>query len=546
MHSIVEINKLKNYILPNGVYSNIRANSRCVHAHFPDIYDKIKDNYHTKLYMLLYGINDIPICKNLNCENKVKLENIGAGFRSYCSRKCLSEHQKTDKLFAEKIRQTHLRNSPLKEKYPDLNIKLDSSNRNYFLINDYCEHGEIKLYSSTFQKLYNSKTNLCQKCKDEIFENYIPKNDDIIKFYETFEDFYLKNRYLFNEKWFKRFYPKEYKIILMWSEHLKNVSLSEAIYLFKNKMKNRPLCTNCEKNETHFNYSSLSYTNFCNSYACIKNTSIGEIHIYEYISSIYNAQHKFYLNKNEFDIYVKDKKLAIEFNGLYWHGEKNQTNKNYHYEKWKLCNDNGIKLITIWEDDWNNKQDLVKSMLRNQLGLNENKIYARKTKIKEIFYNDTKQFLKDNHIQGNCQSSIRLGLYYENELVSLMTFGKRNIGKKTQFELLRFCNKQNTSVAGGASKLFKHFVDNYNPFKVVSYANLDISDGSLYETLGFENKGHTGVNYWWVKDKQKFHRNNFMKHKLVSKGSDINKTADEIMRERGYYKIYGNGNLKYE
>jgi len=90
----------------------------------------------------------------------------------------------------------------------------------------------------------------------------------------------------------------------------------------------------------------------------------------------------------------------------------------------------------------------------------------------------------------------------------------------------------------------KHFVDTYKPSQVISYANLDISNGKLYDTLGFKNEGHTGVNYWWAKDKR-YHRSNFMKHILVKEGADPKKTADEIMKERKYFKIFGSGNLKY-
>jgi len=539
-------NKLKEYVYPNGVYSHIRANSKNVKKYFPEVYEKIKDNYATNLYMLCNNITKIPKCLNPNCNNEVKLKNIGGGFRHYCSKKCISEHQKIDKSFSKKISKTHLNKSILRKKYSDLNISVDKNNRNYYIIKNYCHHSDIRIYSSTFLKLYNNNINLCQKCKNEIIENYIPTQEDIFKFQKQFNTFYLKYRYLFNEKWFKRFYPKEYKMIILWSSHLENVSLSEAIYLFKHNLKNRPKCSICNKNFSSFNHSTLSYTITCKSSSCLKNSSKGELELYNFLKIIsLNVNHKFFLNKNEFDIFFPDKNIAIEFNGLYWHGEKVQRNKNYHYNKWELCQDNRIKLITIWEDDWYNKQDLIKSMLRNQLGLNKNKIYARKTEIKEVNFKDAKEFLENNHIQGYAQSSVRLGLYYNNELVSLMTFGKRNIGKKTQFELLRFCNIKNTSIVGGASKLFHFFIKNYNPEEIISYANLDISNGNLYEILGFKNLGHTGVNYWWVKDKIKFHRSKFMKHKLVAEGADPKKTENEIMREKGFYKLYGLGNLKY-
>jgi len=131
-----------------------------------------------------------------------------------------------------------------------------------------------------------------------------------------------------------------------------------------------------------------------------------------------------------------------------------------------------------------------------------------------------------------------------------MTFGKKRMILKSkssdnEYELLRFCNKLNTSVIGGASKLFSYFKENYKPNSIVSYANCDISSGKLYNILGFKEIKYTGLNYWWVKDKR-YNRSNFMKYKLVKEGADPNKTEEEIMKDSGYSKIYGIGNLKYE
>ena len=127
--------------------------------------------------------------------------------------------------------------------------------------------------------------------------------------------------------------------------------------------------------------------------------------------------------------------------------------------------DAGIRLVHIFEDEWYFKQEIVKSMISNILGKTKRKIYARKCKIKEVGRFEKKLFLDKNHIQGDVVTNINIGLYYEGELVSLMCFGKRrvNLGKKTtnegEYELLRFCNLLNTSVIGGASKLFKYFID---------------------------------------------------------------------------------------
>ena len=160
---------------------------------------------------------------------------------------------------------------------------------------------------------------------------------------------------------------------------------------------------------------------------------------------------------------------------MWWHNELNKD-KNYHLSKTEECEKQGIQLIHIWEDDWLYKKDIVKSIILNKL--NKNKIiYARKCKIKEIKNDLYRKFLDDNHIQGYINSKIKIGLFYDDELVSLMTFGNRRVamGKKStnddEYELLRFCNKLNTNIIGGASKLFKYFIDTYKPEEITTYAD---------------------------------------------------------------------------
>ena len=257
------------------------------------------------------------------------------------------------------------------------------------------------------------------------------------------------------------------------------------------------------------------------------------------------------LNGKELDIYLPDLKLAFEFNGLYWHNELNK-NKNYHLNKTELCKEKGIQLIHIWEDNWIYKQNVVKSMILNKLGKTPNKIYGRKTEVKEVSDNKIiKEFLIENHLQGFVGSKIKLGLYYENELVSLMIFGKRRVSmaKKTtnidEYELLRFCNKLNINIIGGASKLFKYFIEKYNPKEIITYADRSHSDGKLYEQLGFNFVSKTSPNYYYIIDNLRKHRFNFRKDKLIKEGSNSNKTEHEIMLDRNIYRIYDSGNLKY-
>lgn len=540
-----EISLLKEYIYPNGVYRNTRSNSASIKKRFPVIYESIKDNYHTKIYILCNDIKEIPKCKNPSCNNNVSLKNIGAGFRDYCSKKCLGEHQKVDKKFAEKISKTITRkcNEKLEKKY-NLKIKHSIKDKNFYTINDYCTHSPFDIYRSVFNKLYTQNKCLCIKCNEELVNNYKPSKNEIKKFQKESPLFYKKYSLTLNKKWFLINFPKEYKIILTWSKHITDASLSERIFLFRNEMKKRPLCEICNKRELIYKSSYEGYTRTCTSPSCYKNSSLKEIEVYNFLKKInLSTTHKHYINGTEYDIIVKNKNLLIEFNGLYWHSDKFKE-KNYHFNKYKLAKENGYDLVIIWEDDWNHKQDIIKSILNYKVYSQKININGRECIIKEI--KDTKKFLNENHLQGWCQSSINLGLYYNNELVSLMTFGKRSLNKLNEYELLRFCNKINTNVRGGASKLFKYFIKNFNANKIISYASCDYSNGNLYKILGFKEIRHTGINYWWADSEFKYHRSNFMKYKLVKEGYDSNKTENEIMRERDFYKIYGVGNLKYE
>lgn len=247
----------------------------------------------------------------------------------------------------------------------------------------------------------------------------------------------------------------------------------------------------------------------------------------------------------ELDILIKEKNLAIEYNGLYWHSEQRKNDTEYHRNKTNMCNEKGIQLIHVWEDDWCYKNLIIKSIILNKLNLIADKIYARKCVIKLVNNEDKNNFLENNHIQGKCNSKINMGLYYGYELVSLMTFGNRRINSKSEFELLRFCNKINTHVIGSATKLFKYFLEHYKYDVITSYSDNSMFNGDLYKILGFEFVHQTNTNYWWVVDGMRKHRFNYNKKRLVKMGYDKNKSESQIMSELGYYKIWGCGQTKW-
>jgi len=274
-----------------------------------------------------------------------------------------------------------------------------------------------------------------------------------------------------------------------------------------------------------------------------KSTSKGEIELKDFI-----IQNNLKIEENTYsiipplslDIYIPSLKIALEYNGVYWHSEL-YKHRDYHLNKTELCNENGIKLLHVWEDDWNYKNEIIKSMILNQLNIYSNKIYARKCSIVEV--NDIKiikKFLNENHIMGYSHSNIKLGLYYNNELVSLMIFGK----KRNDMELIRFCSKINYNVIGGASKIFNYFIKNFVFNKIISYSDSSFYDGKLYSNLGFKMELKSKPTYHWLIGDIRKHRFNYNKKNLKEYDTN-NKTEKEIMNSLGYNRIWNCGTKKW-
>ena len=289
---------------------------------------------------------------------------------------------------------------------------------------------------------------------------------------------------------------------------------------------------------------------------CTHNVSNQEKEIREYIESLgfktKTSDRKTLTDTKELDLIIPSKKIAIEFDGLYWHCENMKPDKKYHLNKTLECDKKGLRLIHIFEDEWIYKKEIVKSRLCSILGVNKNRIHARKCEIREVDNKTCEKFLNENHIQGNVNSAVRYALYYNDEIVSIMTFGKlrKNMGQRknieNRYELLRFCNKLYTTVKGGASKLFTHFIRKHNPYIVLSYADRRWNTGKVYEIMGFEFSHFSEPGYFYIVGQQRVNRFRYRKNVLVKEGYDKNKSEHEIMKERGIYRIYDCGTMVYK
>lgn len=254
----------------------------------------------------------------------------------------------------------------------------------------------------------------------------------------------------------------------------------------------------------------------------------------------------------ELDFYLPEKKIAFEINGLYWHSENgNGIYKNYHLNKTKGCFAHGIRLIHIFENEWRDKSDILKSVIKTILNCNNTKIfYARKCKIKEVSPADKNTFLNNNHLQKEDKSSIKLGLYLNEDLISIMTFNKKSrFDSSVEWELSRFCNLKDTIVVGGASKLFSYFINTYHPKSIVSYSDRRFFSGEIYKILNFQFVKNTQPSYHYISPdyKNTFNRMNFQKHLLHKKLQlfDCNLTEWENMKNNGWDRIWDCGNSKW-
>lgn len=256
----------------------------------------------------------------------------------------------------------------------------------------------------------------------------------------------------------------------------------------------------------------------------------------------------------QLDIFIPDKKIAIEYNGLYSHAYRESgvtisasKNEFYHINKTNMCNDKDIQLIHVYADQWKYKKDIVLSIIKSKLGLNE-KIYARKCQVKQISLLEKTQFLNENHIQGTVNSKIYYGLYHSNELVAVMTFGISRFNKKYTWELLRFSSKRGYTIVGGFSKLLGYFRKTYTG-SIISYADRTYSNGNVYIKNGFTLLSVNPPAYSYINSKydMRINRQSLSKKRILELlGIPSSDRSERIITEEfNIPKIYDCGTLTY-
>lgn len=259
------------------------------------------------------------------------------------------------------------------------------------------------------------------------------------------------------------------------------------------------------------------------------------------------SEFEFRLNNYSYDIHILNTNILLEINptpyhNVTWHPFNHPKSFNYHQLKSQVAKENGYRCIHIW--DWDDIDKII-SLLKSKENL-----YARKLQIKEVSKLECKEFLNKYHLQNNCRNqSIRIGLYNGNELVQIMTFGKPRYNKNYEYELLRLCTKSDYKIIGGSEKLFKYFIEKYNPKSVISYCDNSKFSGKVYERLGFKFKDFS-INKHWYNIKTKQHiTDNLLRQRgfdqLFNTNYGKGSSNEDLMIQNKFVEIYDSGQSTY-
>jgi predicted nucleic acid-binding Zn-ribbon protein len=263
------------------------------------------------------------------------------------------------------------------------------------------------------------------------------------------------------------------------------------------------------------------------------------------------------LRRRELDVYLPDLALAVEYNGLFWHGER-YKDSGYHLEKLEECRAAGVRLIQIFEDEWLLRREIVEEKLLVTAGaFSGRRINARECTVEEVGVSEKNALLEASHVQGADKSLLNLGLRTTTgELVAVMTLCARRaaLGGKAQdgdVELSRYASLIGTSVRGGFGKLLAHLRRGYEFETITTYADRRWSDGAVYERSGFVLNHASAPNYWYIhrnNGERRLHRYGFRKQRLAKLFPDLyeeSRTEREIMAEAGYFRVWDCGSLVF-
>jgi hypothetical protein len=242
----------------------------------------------------------------------------------------------------------------------------------------------------------------------------------------------------------------------------------------------------------------------------------------------------------ELDVVIPSKRIAIEINGLYYHGERAGKDRDYHVTKTDLVEKQGYQLLHYTDFDVEHRWSVVELSLKAKLGL-LSKLDARKLQLRSVSRDEASEFLNRTHLQGSSRFSWAYGLYNGDELVAVATFARSRYDRKADFELIRFASTY--TVRGGAGRLLTAFFKDH-PGTLVTYADRRWSRGDLYQTLGFSREGTIKPGYWYFNSTGIYHRSLFQKKKIANEHCS-HLTEWQIMKNSGWDRYWDCGHIKF-
>ena len=515
-----------------------RCNDKAIKRDYPEFYKYILDNFPCKLFSekLYWYYNNIVEYPKCICGEDLKFLDFKRGYQIHCSRKCANSNkekiEKTSKTNLERYNGTGFSSQICRdkgiqtkkyrygdEKYVGVDKRKVTNLKKYGV-----EHG---LANREVQE--KSKQTKLERYGDKYYTNHEKANATKIERYGSIwgENFKRTNldrlgvEYPFQSKMIQD-KIKENNLKKYGSIHpLQNQELlSKSIKTRKNNFIDKhddilditddniytckcphPNCTMCS--EKQFKISSQKYhgRKYRNDELCTilspgdhnKNTFIENF--VKDILNKYNIEYvtntKYVIPPKELDIYIPSKKIAIECNGVFWHSDK-WKDENYHINKYKSCQDNGIQLISVWEDQVYKKPEIIESIILSKLNIYK-KIIDSNYFIGYPDSNEYIEFMSSNSISGIYACQIKIGIYHNNELVSVMCFSKTN---KDSYILQGYHQKIFVNIVNGLLDLFNYFIQQYNPKIVTGYSSNDLCE-DIFENIGFENAGVEN-SIWYV------------------------------------------------
>lgn len=493
---------------------------------FDEYFFALEQKYNTsnRSELLWLTLNSRPVCRECGCLTEFK--NFYSGYRELCSDVCARKNDLTKQLRVASIKgffSTHHKvSNPMqlastKEAVAKTNQKRYGTPW-YVSTDSFKEDSKITSLNNWGSENPQSSEKMKALIKDSILSKYgrsTARNFDANR----------TNRIVTVEKWCSdmSISHDEFTIDVQLGKHLFNFS-HDCGYEWSQQIGTLlPACSMCHRG------SKVEQS----VKAWIRTLKIDEVKFND----------RTVIKPLELDIFLPKHNIAIEINGLYWHHD--DSGRTSVKDKTDMCAAAGVQLISIWENEWNDKdlRQKIKGAILAKLG-RALRIYARKTVVKYLSLTESRDFLNGNHLQGWASASKTVGLIHDGEIVMLMSVGVRRWNGDADKEIIRLCTKSGYSVVGGFSKLLSEFSNQ----SLLSYCDRRFGNGKGYEKVGFTLDGISKPNYTWWKGSTFLKRGSTTKQRLSALLGEMHNpdlSENENMRLSGWKKLSDAGNLRY-